>query len=84
MFQARSAYLKDQGLIDLLPSWYALIRDNKSKSNHILNMLSRARGLDATDPRDKIFALLGISSGVSMEDAEVMINYWKPTHRSLY
>ncbi|OAA77581.1 Heterokaryon incompatibility [Akanthomyces lecanii RCEF 1005] len=48
-----------------LPNWYRRLTlgEKKSTSTDILDMMVRARGLEATDPRDKIFALLGLSSG---------------------
>lgn len=48
-----------------LPDWYGQLVEgaNHNTSTDILDMVVRARGLEATDPRDKIFALLGLSSG---------------------
>ncbi|KAJ6445066.1 Heterokaryon incompatibility [Purpureocillium lavendulum] len=50
----------------------------KGASTDLLEMLVRARGLMATNPRDKIFALLGISDGFDWEGYGT-IDYGKTT-----
>lgn len=77
LFQARNAFHFSKGLGYILPSWHVAIEDFKAKSTHILDMLSRTRGLKATDSRDKIFGLLGISTGVEIENEGLAINYYK-------
>jgi len=78
MFLARTAFLITHGLSNLLPPWYAAIDDHKLRSDYIVDMLARARRLQATDPRDKIYGLLGISSGVDVSDQGIAIDYSKP------
>ncbi|OAQ97030.1 hypothetical protein LLEC1_07977 [Akanthomyces lecanii] len=64
IWEARVAFQVSQRQEHNLPSWYQqLTPEQKNPSTDILDMMVRARGLEATDPRDKIFALLGLSSG---------------------
>lgn len=42
---------------------------------NILAMLSRARYLEASDPRDKIYGLVGISTGINSTDPRFAIDY---------
>jgi Heterokaryon incompatibility protein (HET) len=78
MFQARCSYQKTHGLEHLRPSWHADVEDYKGQSSDVLNVLARSRRLESSDPRDKIFALLGISTGIDLDDEKVAINYRKP------
>jgi hypothetical protein len=77
MFLARCSFCIANGLEQLLPSWHTSVGDTKSRSTYLLHMLSRARALEASDPRDKIFALLGISTGVDLDDDNIAIDYHK-------
>jgi len=82
MFQARRAYLEAHGLHSLLPAWHGqLKRYDDDGGTHILNTLERARRLEATDPRDKIFALLGISTGFDPDHPSVAPDYSKSRFR---
>jgi hypothetical protein len=77
IFLARSSFCIANGLDQLLPNWHTSIGDTKGRSTYLLHMLSRARALEASDPRDKIFALMGISTGVDLEDDNIAIDYHK-------
>ncbi|KAF2443831.1 hypothetical protein P171DRAFT_522314 [Karstenula rhodostoma CBS 690.94] len=57
--------------------------ENELRGNYVLDMVARSRRLEATDPRDKFFALLGISSGVDPEDPRIAVDYSK-TFRQVY
>lgn len=66
---ARSSYLRSHNLSHFLPSW-ALPEElqHKSKSSwSIIKLLARARYLEASDARDKIYGLLGIASGADTD-----------------
>jgi hypothetical protein len=77
MFLARCDFLRENGLHHLLPPWFDDIQDNIGKGSHILTTLSRARRLNSSDPRDKIYAVLGVSSGIDLEDDRIAIDYNK-------
>jgi hypothetical protein len=81
IFLVRCSFCLANGLERLLPSWHGSIGDSSSRSTYLLHMLSRARGLEALDPRDKIFALLGISTGVDLSDGNLAVDYNKPVVR---
>lgn len=81
LFLTRCAFLISHGLQHNLPPWYSAIEDNEARSDHILDMVVRSRRLGATDPRDKIFALIGISSGVDPEDTRIAVDYSKSLER---
>ncbi|KAK7182952.1 hypothetical protein PSPO01_11051 [Paraphaeosphaeria sporulosa] len=51
--------------------------ENETRGTYVLDMVARSRRLEATDPRDKIFALLGISSGVDPDDSRIAVDYSK-------
>lgn len=78
MFQARCSYQETHHLEHLRPSWYAEVESYKGQNSYILNTLSRARRLESSDPRDKIFALLGVSTGIDLDDKRLVIDYRKP------
>jgi len=82
MFQARRAYLEAQGLHDLLPAWHDQLKRFDNGGTHILNTLEQARRLEATDSRDKIFALLGISTGFDPKHPDVSPDYSKTRLRA--
>lgn len=44
--------------------WLSLMQAGRTKAHTILELVFRAREFQATDPRDKIFALLGLVAGV--------------------
>lgn len=77
LFLTRCAFLTSYGSQRFLPPWYSAIEDIRFRSDHILDMVSRSRRLEATDPRDKIFALMGISSGVDVDDKRLAVDYSK-------
>jgi len=83
MYLARCAYLKENGLTHLLPPWFDDVQDNTGKGSHILTTLSRARRLNSSDPRDKVYAVLGISSGIDLNNDRITIDYNK-TVEQLY
>jgi Heterokaryon incompatibility protein (HET) len=77
IFQARCAYLIANDRNNLLPPWYNIIHNNKGKGIDILTTLSRARRLFASDERDKIYAVLGVSSGVDVNNDSISPDYHK-------
>ncbi|OHE97089.1 hypothetical protein CORC01_07530 [Colletotrichum orchidophilum] len=78
MFQARCAYQESHDMAHLRPSWHTSVTNYGGRSAHIIDMLVRARQLEASDPRDKIFALLGISTSVDADNKLVAVDYDKP------
>ncbi|KAF9872085.1 het domain protein [Colletotrichum karsti] len=78
MFQARCAYQESHDLHHLRPTWHSRVISYGSRSDDIVEMLTRARQLEASDPRDKVFALLGISTNVDLDDARLSVDYDKP------
>jgi hypothetical protein len=77
MFHARCAYHVARGQKQYLPSWHSQLVDPKGGNTHILSMLERARPLQASDPRDKIYALMGISTGFDPAHELIQIDYRK-------
>ncbi|KAF4785924.1 heterokaryon incompatibility [Colletotrichum scovillei] len=77
MFQARCAYQESHDLVQLRPSWHTKVTNYGGRSAHIIDMLARARQLEASDPRDKIFALLGISTNVDLDNRLMAVDYGK-------
>ncbi|KAK1701766.1 heterokaryon incompatibility protein-domain-containing protein [Colletotrichum acutatum] len=77
MFQARCAYQESHNLAQLRPSWHTHVTNYGGRSAHIIDMLARARQLEASDPRDKIFALLGISTNVDLDNRLMAVDYGK-------
>ena len=75
MFLARCAFLRENGLDHLLPPWFNDVQDNIGKGSHILTTLSRARRLESSDSRDKIYAVLGVSSGIDLNNDRIAIDY---------
>ncbi|KAJ4189080.1 hypothetical protein NW767_011731 [Fusarium falciforme] len=78
IWQARVAFHLTKGQEHCLPDWYILTLSSNDATTDILDMLVRARHLMASDPRDKIFALLGISTGFSWKELDT-IDYANPT-----
>lgn len=75
MFHTRCSYLASHSHIYTRPDWHSRVESYKGTDLQILNVLERARHLQASDPRDKIFALLGISTGVNLK--RFVIDYGK-------
>ncbi|RSL41927.1 hypothetical protein CEP54_015662 [Fusarium duplospermum] len=78
IWQARVAFHLTKGQEHCLPDWYIQTLSSNDATTDILDMLVRARHLMASDPRDKIFALLGISTGFNWRNLDT-INYANPT-----
>ncbi|KAI0439819.1 heterokaryon incompatibility protein-domain-containing protein [Xylaria telfairii] len=83
MFQARCTYQKLCGMDHLLPSWRSQLQTLEHDTLDILNLLQMAGPLQASDPRDKIFGLLGVCSGIDVDDPRFAINYYQDC-RSVY
>ncbi|KAI0471378.1 heterokaryon incompatibility protein-domain-containing protein [Xylaria cf. heliscus] len=75
MFQARCAYQELHGMGHILPTWRSQVQARNHNPLDILNLVHRARPLRASDPRDKIFGLLGISRGIDLHDPYFAIDY---------
>ncbi|KAI0547709.1 hypothetical protein F4679DRAFT_355118 [Xylaria curta] len=75
MFQARCAYQELYGLSHALPTWRFQIRTQERNTLDILNLLQLARRLQASDPRDRIFGLLGVCRGIDVNDQRFAIDY---------
>lgn len=76
MCLARREHLRSCGLRHLLPSWQLSESSNGSiGALHVLKLLARARYLEASDPRDKIFGLLGIATGIDTTDPKFAVDY---------
>lgn len=78
IWQARVAFHLSKDQVHHLPDWYIQTLSSDDATTDVLDMLVRARHLLASDPRDKIFALLGISTGFDWEELDT-INYANPT-----
>ncbi|POS81540.1 hypothetical protein DHEL01_v200057 [Diaporthe helianthi] len=73
---SRRDYLRQRGLEPFLPSWQLQKTSSPSQGDmDILAMLSRARYLEASDARDKIYGLVGISTGINTADPRFAIDY---------
>ena len=75
MFQTRCSYQELQGRGHILPHWRFEVQGYKENTLHVLDLLQKARTLEASDPRDKIFGLLGISNGIDVDDQRFAIDY---------
>lgn len=69
--------MKEAGLGHLLAPWFDDVQDSIGKGAHILTTLSRARRLESSDSRDKIYAVLGVSSGVDLDNDRIGVDYNK-------
>jgi Heterokaryon incompatibility protein (HET) len=78
MFEARWAFILSNSLHNLIQPWYHIAGQTKGNRSDILSMLERGRRLSASEPRDKVFALLGISTGIDTTDKYLAIDYAKP------
>ncbi|KAI8630561.1 heterokaryon incompatibility protein-domain-containing protein [Xylariaceae sp. FL1651] len=83
MFQARCAYQELYGMGHILPPWRAQVRTYTYNSLNILDLLHRARSLESSDPKNKIFGLLGIASGIDVDHWHFAIDYSQDC-RTLY
>jgi hypothetical protein len=77
MFKSRCAFQIKTGNQDRVPTWSPYGEASRDYDNSILATLTRARPLQATDPRDKIYALLGISAALDSKSDEIKIDYRK-------
>lgn len=77
MFHARCTFLEAHGLGKFRPSWYSKVDNHHRGSSHVLEMLSRGRLMQASNAEDKIYALLGISTGFDLNDSRFAIDYSK-------
>ncbi|KAI1363660.1 heterokaryon incompatibility protein-domain-containing protein [Xylaria arbuscula] len=75
MFHARCSYQELQGMGHVVPYWWSEVQDDKHAALHVLDLLQMARTLEASDPRDKVFGLLGISNGINVDDQQFAIDY---------
>lgn len=81
---SRREYLRQRGRERFLPAWQLPDTFGPSQGDmEILAILSRARYLEATDARDKIYGLVGISTGINTADPRFAIDY-RLAHRDLY
>lgn len=84
MHLVRSEHLRSRGLSSWLPSWtLSETSDSPIGDLNILKLLARARHLEASDARDKIFGLLGIATDIDTSDARFAVDYRK-SPRILY
>lgn len=75
---ARHEYLRTHGLDQYVPSWQLPETFRTSLGGlNILKLLARARYLDASDARDKIFGLMGIATGIDTTDRCFAVDYRK-------
>ncbi|KAG0650023.1 Heterokaryon incompatibility [Hyphodiscus hymeniophilus] len=51
-------------------------------SLRLVHLLAKSRKLHATDPRDKTFALLGISTPLGSANIQSLVDYNKPVHQT--
>lgn len=73
---SRREYLRQHGLERFLPAWQLPETFGPSQGvMDILAILSRARYLEASDARDKIYGLVGISTGIDTADPRFAIDY---------
>lgn len=81
---SRREYLRHHGLERFLPPWQLPETFGPSQGvMDILAMLSRARYLEASDARDKIYGLVGISTGINTDEPRFAIDY-RLNYRDLY
>ncbi|KAI3325484.1 heterokaryon incompatibility protein-domain-containing protein [Xylariaceae sp. AK1471] len=83
MFQARFAYQDLYGMGHVLPPWHDQVQTYKHNTLDILNLLQKTRRLESSDPRDKIFGLLGVSAGIDVDHWRFAIDYGQDC-RTLY
>lgn len=81
---SRWEYLRHHGLERFLPSWQLPETFGPSQGvMDILAMLSRTRHLEASNARDKIYGLVGISTGINTNEPRFAIDY-RLNYRDLY
>jgi hypothetical protein len=78
LFHARCIYQEAHSLGGLRPAWHSQVDNYQGRSLDILHILQMGRRLEALDPRDKIYALLGISTRIGPADPLITVNYQKP------
>ncbi|PSN70121.1 HET-domain-containing protein [Corynespora cassiicola Philippines] len=64
--------------------WLGILGDRKPRGLSMLELVCRARDFEATDPRDKVFALLGLANDLptpSSRPLGLVPNYSKPKDR---
>lgn len=69
-------------LNDPLAHFVADDTEFRQGSLRLAHLLAKSRKFHATDPRDKTFALLGISSSINREAVEHLVDYNKPEHQT--
>jgi hypothetical protein len=75
MFQARCAYQSLHTMGHLLPSWWSQVQPQKHNILNILTLLQQTKILQASDPRDKVFGLMGIADGIDEDDPRFAVDY---------
>lgn len=75
MHLTRCEYLKAHNLISYLPEWRLQSTIHRENWLDLLNMLERGRSMEASDPRDKIYGLLGIFNGIDITQPGFEIDY---------
>ncbi|KAH8174995.1 heterokaryon incompatibility protein (HET) domain-containing protein [Sarocladium implicatum] len=80
LWQARVSFHVARGQQKYLPAWYSQYASatHESYSTDMLDMLVLARARLASDPKDKVFALLGVSTGFDWQ-ANGTVDYGKTT-----
>ncbi|KAI0425578.1 heterokaryon incompatibility protein-domain-containing protein [Xylaria sp. FL1042] len=81
MFHTRCLYQELHGMGHALPFWRAQVEAPKHNTLDILDLLQKTRRLEASDPRDKIFGLVGISTGI---DERYLVIDYSLNYRSVY
>lgn len=72
---ARCEYLETHDLKDCLPKWQLVSSIHASKWLELLSNLEKGRVMEASDPRDKIYGLLGIIHGIDVTQSGFEIDY---------
>lgn len=70
--------LQDNHKLDIVRDIHISRREylrRRGLKRNILAMISRARYLEASDPRDKIYGLVGVSTGINTRDPRFAIDY---------
>jgi hypothetical protein len=92
MCQTRLLYQRAHRDLDMaIPKWVLndslahFVEDDtefRHGSLRLAHLLSKSRKFQATDPRDKTFALLGISAPLGSTDIQSLVDYNKPVHQT--
>lgn len=83
LFHTRCIYQETQRHRNQRPAWHSKVDNYKGSSMDILRMLQMGRRLEASDPKDRIYALLGISTGIDPANPLVAVDYGK-TYQRVY